>query len=112
MRERQIEQALVAAVRKRHGLCPKWVSPGWDGVPDRIILLPGGRIGVAELKAPGRMPRALQLHRKAQLEQLGFRVYVIDSREQIGGVLDELQTDSGLKTKSEHPSKEVTDNAI
>ena len=103
MRERQIEQALVAAVRKRHGLCPKWVSPGWDGVPDRIILLPGGRIGFAELTAPGRMPRALQL---------GFRVYVIDSREQIGGVLDELQTDSGLKTKSEHPSKEVTDNAI
>ena len=112
MREKTVESRLVKAVQCMGGLCPKWVSPGWDGVPDRIILLPGGRIGFAELKAPGRMPRALQLHRKAQLEQLGFRVYVIDSREQIGGVLDELQTDSGLKTKSEHPSKEVTDNAI
>ncbi len=90
MRERDVEKRLVTAVQKRHGLCPKWVSPGLDGVPDRIILLPGGRIAFAELKVPGRMPRALQLHRKAQLEQLGFRVHVIDSREQIGGVLDEI----------------------
>ena len=42
MRERQIEQRLTQAVRKRQGLCPKWVSPGLDGVPDRIILLPAG----------------------------------------------------------------------
>lgn len=90
MRERQIEQTLVTAVRKRHGLCPKWISPGWDGVPDRIILLPGGHIAFAELKAPGKTLRTQQLYRKAQLEQLGFRVFVIDSREQIGGVLDEI----------------------
>ena len=90
MRERQIEQQLVVAVRKRHGLCPKWVSPGLDGVPDRIVLLPGGRIAFAELKAPGRTLRTQQLYRKAQLERLGFKVYVIDSKEQIGGVLDEI----------------------
>ena len=90
MREKQIEQQLVAAVRKRHGLCPKWVSPGLDGVPDRIILLPGGRVAFAELKAPGKTLRTQQRYRKAQLERLGFRVYVIDSKEQIGGVLDEI----------------------
>ena len=90
MRERQIEQQLVAAVRKHHGLCPKWVSPGLDGVPDRIILLPGGRVAFAELKAPGKTLRIQQRYRKAQLERLGFRVYVIDSKEQIGGVLDEI----------------------
>ena len=90
MRERQIEQQLVAAVRKRGGLCPKWVSPGLDGVPDRIILLPGGRVAFAELKAPGKTLRTQQRYRKAQLERLGFRVYVIDSKEQIGGVLDEI----------------------
>lgn len=90
MREKQIEQQLVAAVRKRHGLCPKWVSPGLDGVPDRIILLPGGRVAFAELKAPGKPLRTQQRYRKAQLERLGFRVYVIDSKEQIGGVLDEI----------------------
>lgn len=90
MRERQIEQQLVAAVRKRNGLCPKWVSPGLDGVPDRIILLPGGRIAFAELKAPGKTLRTQQRYRKAQLERLGFKVYVIDGKEQIGGVLDEI----------------------
>jgi len=90
MRESQIEKRLVTAVRKRHGLCPKWVSPGLDGVPDRIILLPGGHIAFAELKAPGKTPRTQQLYRKAQLERLGFPVYVIDNTEQIGGVLDEI----------------------
>ena len=90
MRDRQIEPRLTQAGRKRQGLCPKWVSPGLDGVPDRIILLPGGRIAFAELKAPGRPLRPLQRRRKAQLEALGFRVYVIDNQEQIGGVLDAL----------------------
>ena len=90
MRERQIEQRLTQAVRQRQGLGPKWVSPGLDGVPDRIILLPDGRIAFAELKAPGRPLRPLQRRRKAQLEALGFRVYVIDNQEQIGGVLDAL----------------------
>ena len=90
IREKSIEKRLVIAIRKRRGLCPKWVSPGLDGVPDRIILLPGGRIAFAELKAPGKPLRPLQRRRKAQLEALGFRVYVIDNQEQIGGVLDAL----------------------
>ena len=90
IREKSIEKRLVIAVRKRQGLCPKWVSPGLDGVPDRIILLPGGRIAFAELKAPGRPLRPLQRRRRTQLQALGFRVYVIDNQEQIGGVLDAL----------------------
>lgn len=90
MRERQIEKQLVIAVRKRHGLCPKWVSPGFDGVPDRIILLPGKCIAFAELKAPGKTLRTQQRYRKTQLERLGFKVYVIDNTEQLGGVLDEI----------------------
>lgn len=92
MRERQIEQQLVAAVRKRHGLCSKWVSPGFDGVPDRIVLLPGGRVAFAELKAPGKTLRTQQRFRKAQLERLGFKVYVIDNTEQIGGMLNEISS--------------------
>lgn len=92
MREKQIEQQLVAAVRKRHGLCPKWFSPGLDGVPDRIVLLPGGRVAFAELKAPGKTLRTQQRYRKAQLERLGFKVYVIDNTEQIGGMLNEISS--------------------
>lgn len=90
MREKQIEMKLVEVVRKRGGLCPKWVSPGLDGVPDRIIMLPGGRIAFAELKAPGGKPRPLQVARFEQLKALGFRVFVIDQIDQIGGVLDEI----------------------
>ena len=91
MREKSIESKLAAEVRKHGGLAPKFVSPGLDGVPDRLILLPGGKAAFAELKAPGKTLRPLQAVRKRQLEKLGFRVFVIDSTEQIGGVLDEIQ---------------------
>lgn len=91
MREKSIESKLAAEVRKHGGLAPKFVSPGLDGVPDRLILLPGGKAAFAELKAPGKTLRPLQAVRKRQLEKLGFRVFVVDSTEQIGGVLDELQ---------------------
>ena len=90
MREKNIESKLAAEVRRRGGLAPKFVSPGLDGVPDRLILLPSGKAAFAELKVPGKKLRPLQAVRKRQLEALGFRVFVIDSTEQIGGVLDEL----------------------
>ena len=90
MNEKQIEQTLVRAVRRRGGICPKWVCPGLDGVPDRIILLPGRFMAFAELKAPGEKPRPLQAARIRQLNALGFRVYVIDNADMIGGVLDEV----------------------
>ncbi len=90
MNEKQIEQTLVRAVRRRGGICPKWVSPGLDGVPDRIILLPGRRMAFAELKSPGEKPRPLQAARIRQLNALGFRVFVIDNADMIGGVLDEV----------------------
>jgi hypothetical protein len=92
MPEKCIEQKLVAAVKKRHGMSPKFVSPGLDGVPDRIILMPGGKIAFVELKAPGKKPRPLQARRKEQFERLGFKVYCIDGTEQIGGILDEIQS--------------------
>ena len=90
MREKQIEQKLVRAVRAVGGLAPKFVSPGLDGVPDRLILLPGGHLAFAELKAPGQKPRPLQQRRIGQLRLLGFRVYIIDNMNQIGGVLEEV----------------------
>ncbi len=92
MREKQIEQKLVQSVRKSGGMCLKFVSPNFDGMPDRLILLPGGKIAFAELKAPGKKPRPLQLARHKSLMKLGFRVYVIDSVEQIGVILDEIQS--------------------
>ena len=91
MREKIIEQNLVQAVRRMGGHAPKFISPGWPGVPDRLILLPGAHQAFVEVKAPGKALRPLQVKRKGQLEALGFRVYVIDHPAQIGGVLDEIQ---------------------
>ena len=92
MREKQIEKKLITEVKKRGGICPKWVSPGFDGVPDRIVLLPYGKIAFVEVKAPGEKPRPLQLSRHRLLRRLGFRVYVLDNESQIGGMIDEIQS--------------------
>lgn len=92
MREKFIEEKLKKLVKEKGGLCMKFVSPGFDGVPDRIILLPNGMTAFAELKAPGKKLRPLQERRKRQLESLGFSVFCIDNPESIGGVLDEICT--------------------
>ena len=90
MRESEIESRLRTEAKKMGGMAVKFVSPGLDGVPDRIVLLPGRKIAFVELKAPGKKPRPLQEKRMRQLKCLGFPVYVIDGVEQIGGVLDEI----------------------
>ena len=92
MIEKQIENKLTMAVKKLGGIAPKFVSPGFAGMPDRLILLPDGHIAFAELKAPGKKPRPLQLSRHRLLREMGFAVYVIDDPEQIGGMIDELQS--------------------
>ena len=94
MTEKYIEQKLVKAVKEMGGMAPKFVSPGLDGVPDRIVLLPMGRMALVELKAPGQKMRLLQVRRKRQLEALGFLVYCIDGVEQIEEVLNEMGGDA------------------
>ena len=78
--------------KKAGGIAPKFVSPSFAGMPDRLILLPDRKFAFAELKAPGESPRPLQKARHRLLRSLGFQVYVIDSIEQIGGMIDELRT--------------------
>ena len=91
MQEKYIEQKMVAAVKSLGGMAPKFVSPGIDGMPDRIVLLPMGIIAFVECKATGKKMRPLQNKRKKQLEALGFLVYCLDDIEQIGGILSEIQ---------------------
>ena len=92
MIEKQIENKLTTAVKKSGGIALKLVCPAFAGMPDRLILLPDGHIGFAELKAPGKNPRPLQLSRHRLLQELGYRVYVIDDPAQIGGMIHELQS--------------------
>lgn len=91
MREKQIEQKLVQETGKSGGICPKFTSPGFAGMPDRLLLLPHGRMAFVELKAPGQKPRPLQAARHRLLRGLGFRVYVLDDEGQIGGMIDEIK---------------------
>ena len=90
MIEKRIEQALKKAVEKRGGIAWKYIAPAKRGVPDRIVLMPGGKIWFIELKAPGKRPTAIQLKRKAQIESMGFMVRIIDSLEAVDRFIEEV----------------------
>ena len=94
MNEKIIERKLVKTAKNMGGLALKFISPGYDGVPDRIVLFPGGRIAFVEVKAPGKTLRPLQVRRKKQLESLGFKVYVLDAAEQIYEILKAIGDDA------------------
>lgn len=92
MHEREIEQQLMKKAKKRGGIALKFVSPSFAGMPDRLVLLPEGKIGFVELKAPGQNPRALQKARHEMLRKLGFKVFVPDNIGEIEEVLNEIQS--------------------
>ena len=75
------------------GIALKFVSPGFDGMPDRIVLLPDGHIGFVEVKSMGCKPRPLQLARHRLLRGLGFKVYLLDNEQQIGGIINAIKSD-------------------
>ncbi|EAE4671547.1 VRR-NUC domain-containing protein [Listeria monocytogenes] len=93
MREKQVEQALVKAVKRVGDICPKFTSPGLAGVPDRLVLMPNGKLGFVEVKAPGKKPRSLQLFRMKQLTDLGFQCFVLDEIDQIPELLERIGGD-------------------
>ncbi len=90
MMEKSIEQKLVAKVKKLGGICPKFISPGYDGMPDRLVLLPKGKIGFVEVKKKGMKPRPLQLARHKLLEGLGFKVFVLDDEKDIDEIVENI----------------------
>lgn len=89
MLEKEIEQRLRVEVKAAGGLCLKWESPGYVGVPDRMILLPGGYILFVELKAPGKKERPRQRVVQRILRDLGFEVYSsVDSSDKVRAIVD------------------------
>lgn len=90
MLESLIEQHLVKEVNRRDGLCLKFNSQSMTGIPDRIILMKNGTVGFVEVKQKGKKPRPLQELRMKQLKRLGFKVYILDEKEKIGEILDEI----------------------
>lgn len=90
MRESEVEHQFVEAVRAAGGQALKFTSQSMNGVPDRLVLLLGGKCAFVELKAPGKQMRLLQRKRRQQLEALGFPVFCVDRPEQIQPALDAL----------------------
>ena len=101
-REKHVEQALVKETRQSGGMCPKLVSPGTDGMPDRLVLLPEGRLGFIEVKAPGKKPRPLQMARMRILRGLGFYAAALDKMNRIEEMLNDIGR-SGNAWKRESP---------
>jgi hypothetical protein len=96
MRERDIEAYLRDQVRKAGGRAYKFTSPGNNGVPDRIVTLPGGRIAFAELKAPGKKPTPLQINQHRFIRNQGLPVVTIDSKEGVDEFIRQLTDQGGL----------------
>ena len=91
MKEKEIERKFVREIQLMGGKAVKFVSPGYDGMPDRLVLIPGGKVAFVEVKRPGEKPRKLQEVRHRMLRELGFKVYVLDNMEKIGGIIDEIR---------------------
>lgn len=89
-KENTVERYLVAKVRDLGGRCPKFVSPGYDGVPDRIVLLPGAVMAFVETKRLGRDLDPLQAKFAKDISALGHLCVKIDSREEVDAFLAEL----------------------
>ena len=102
MREKTVEAALRKAVEDEGGLCLKWVCPGHTGVPDRMILFPGGVIAFAELKRPGAKVKAggLQEWWREKLAGLGFLCCEISTVEQAAQLAYRLSTESFYRATS------------
>lgn len=85
MLESALEQAVRKYVRSLGGRCFKWVCPGETGVPDRICILPGGRIIFVELKRPGRKDGRSERQKKMfrVLSSLGCEVWLVNSLDDL-----------------------------
>ena len=89
--EKKLERLLNQGVKKLLGISFKFVPLLVAGIPDRICLLPGGRIFFAEIKTTKKKPEKLQLFWHAKLRKLGFRVEVIDTSIQIENILKDYE---------------------
>ena len=84
VREREVEEKLITVAAKYGGQCLKWVCPGWTGVPDRIILLPGGGILFVEVKRPkGGRPSPMQKWWRRRLLELGFEHWIVHNYDDL-----------------------------
>lgn len=95
MKESKIERFFIKECKKKGWLPLKFVSPSMSGLPDRMVLLPGGKVSFVELKAEGEKPRPLQTAVHRIFAGLGFHVYVIDSKSGVEAYVNEISEEVG-----------------
>jgi len=88
--EKAIERYCQQVAREAGGVAVKFSSPSNRGVPDRMILKPGGKVGFLELKSTGRKPTKLQQHWLDRLTDLGFKADYKDSKEGVKAFIEDL----------------------
>ena len=93
MKESMIEAKLVKGIQRAGGLCYKFTSPGNPGVPDRVIILPGGRVVFAELKTEVGRLSSIQRWQTGELRARGAEVRVLKGMEQVQAFLEEVTAD-------------------
>lgn len=91
MRERDIEKRLVREIRRMGGEAYKWTSPGNDGVPDRIVMLPGGKLIFVELKADDGTLRPVQRVQIGRIRKLGQEVRVVRGMDGLEDFLERIR---------------------
>lgn len=92
MLERDIEKKLIRPVKALGGWCLKCELPGFTGMPDRIIFLPGPHVIFVETKQPGKKERARQEYVQGQLRRMGFKVYsTIDSTVKVEAIIEDCR---------------------
>lgn len=91
MNEKLIEKKLCRAVKTLKGMAVKFFSPYHRGIPDRIVLMPGGKTYFVELKTTGKKPTSLQIKAMNDLKKLGFDVRVVDKQESLDKFLEDIK---------------------
>ena len=92
MLEKEIEKYLRDKIKNLGGIAYKFISPGNNGVPDRIVLIPGGKIIFVELKNEHGKTSNLQDTQIARIRNLGFDVRIINSKQKVDEFINEIQT--------------------
>lgn len=88
--EKLVERKLVEFIKLNKGMCIKLLCNHLLGLPDRLCLFPGSKIAFVELKTTGEKPKKIQLYMHDKIRKLGFKVFVIDSVQQVKDFIDEM----------------------
>nr|WP_300680816.1 VRR-NUC domain-containing protein [uncultured Acetatifactor sp.] len=107
MKESELEKKFCGLVRQAGGKAYKFVSPGNAGVPDRIVVLPGGRVGFVELKRQGEEPRKLQRLRLEELRKLGCLAEAVDGMEAAGAFVAKLREQEPAQSREKRLFEEL-----